>query len=47
MFVKDSIKWVPGFGWGLKAIGAVFLKRNWLQDSKVINNNQKRKRKQK
>ncbi|CAO3641100.1 unnamed protein product [Cunninghamella echinulata] len=36
-FVKDSIKWLPFFGWGMWLAGFVFVKRNWLQDQTKIN----------
>ncbi|CAO3647538.1 unnamed protein product [Cunninghamella blakesleeana] len=36
-FVKDSIKWLPFFGWGMWLAGFVFVKRNWLQDQNKIN----------
>lgn len=35
-FVKDSLKYVPGPGWGLKFLGALFVKRNWSQDAETI-----------
>ena len=35
-FVKDSIKWIPFFGWGMRLMGMIMLKRNWLQDQKRI-----------
>lgn len=31
-FVKDSVKYIPIFGWGMKIMGMVMLKRNWAQD---------------
>jgi lysocardiolipin and lysophospholipid acyltransferase len=36
-FVKDEFKWVPGFGWGLWFIQAIFVKRNWTKDESTIN----------
>ncbi|KAI8376511.1 acyltransferase-domain-containing protein [Radiomyces spectabilis] len=35
-FVKDSIKWLPFFGWGMWLAGFLFVKRNWLQDQRKI-----------
>ncbi len=35
-FVKDSIKYVPGIGWGMVFIGCVFVKRNWTRDQASI-----------
>lgn len=35
-FVKDSLKYLPGPGWGLKFLGALFVKRNWSQDAETI-----------
>jgi 1-acyl-sn-glycerol-3-phosphate acyltransferase len=35
-FAKDSIKWIPGFGWGIWLKGSVMLKRNWDQDRSSI-----------
>lgn len=31
-FVKDSVKYIPIFGWGMKLMGMVMLKRNWAED---------------
>ncbi|KAJ3389507.1 hypothetical protein HDU92_001004 [Lobulomyces angularis] len=31
-FAKDSLKWMPIFGWGLYLMGFIFLKRDWLAD---------------
>lgn len=31
-FVKDSVKYLPIFGWGMKIMGMVMLRRNWAQD---------------
>ncbi|ORX61840.1 hypothetical protein DM01DRAFT_1360988 [Hesseltinella vesiculosa] len=36
-FVKDSIKWLPFFGWGMWLAGFMFVRRNWLQDQEKIN----------
>ncbi len=46
-FAKDSIKFWPGIGWGLRFVNCIFLKRNWdidrarLDDtfSKITRNN--------
>lgn len=35
-FAKDSVKWIPFFGWGIRLAGMILLKRNWLQDQKRI-----------
>ncbi len=35
-FVKDSIKWIPGIGWGMVFIGCIFVKRNWNKDRASI-----------
>lgn len=35
-FMKDSIKFIPVFGWSLYFIGMLFIKRNWLSDHKKI-----------
>lgn len=35
-FAKDSVKWIPFFGWGIRLMGMILLKRNWLQDQKRI-----------
>ena len=34
--MKDSIKFVPIFGWGMKMMNMVFLKRNWFADMETI-----------
>lgn len=31
-FVKDSLKYVPGLGWGMVLLDCVFLKRDWRRD---------------
>lgn len=31
-FVKDVIKYFPGFGWGMKFLDCIFVKRDWAQD---------------
>lgn len=31
-FVKDSVKYIPIFGWGMKIMGMVMLKRDWNKD---------------
>jgi 1-acyl-sn-glycerol-3-phosphate acyltransferase len=31
-FVKKSLKWVPGVGWGMYFLDYVFLHRNWNKD---------------
>ncbi|KAI8979128.1 acyltransferase-domain-containing protein [Mycotypha africana] len=35
-FVKDSIKYLPFFGWGMWLAGFPFVRRNWTQDQKKI-----------
>lgn len=35
-FAKDSLRHVPGIGWGLSLIGCVFLKRDWFADRSRI-----------
>lgn len=35
-FVKDVVKWFPGFGWGMKFLDCVFVKRNWADDKDEI-----------
>jgi 1-acyl-sn-glycerol-3-phosphate acyltransferase len=35
-FVKDIVKWFPGFGWGMKFLDCVFVKRDWAQDRAEI-----------
>jgi 1-acyl-sn-glycerol-3-phosphate acyltransferase len=35
-FVKSTIKWVPGIGWGMQFIGCPFIRRNWHRDRETI-----------
>ncbi len=35
-FVKDQLKWVPGVGWGMKFLDCIFVRRNWQEDKKGI-----------
>lgn len=35
-FLKDSIKYIPIFGWGMYLCNMPFLKRNWQRDSERI-----------
>jgi len=35
-FAKDSLKFLPGFGWGMYLMGQIFVKRNWTSDKKKI-----------
>lgn len=34
--VKDELKYIPGIGWGLKFLDAVFLKRKWADDQEHV-----------
>ena len=34
--VKDALKYIPGLGWGLLFLDALFLKRNWAEDQKTV-----------
>ncbi|MBI2895884.1 MAG: acyltransferase [Deltaproteobacteria bacterium] len=31
-FVKDVVKWFPGFGWGMWLLDCIFVKRDWDRD---------------
>ncbi|KAJ3284136.1 hypothetical protein HK104_010080 [Borealophlyctis nickersoniae] len=35
-FAKDSLKWLPGFGWGMWLMGMIMIKRNWTNDRSKI-----------
>lgn len=35
-FAKQSLKWVPGIGWGMHFIDCIFLARNWHADAARI-----------
>ncbi len=35
-FVKDIVKWFPGFGWGMKFLDCIFVKRDWARDRRSI-----------
>lgn len=36
--VKDQLKYVPGVGWGLVLLDAIFLKRRWADDKENVAN---------
>jgi len=36
LFAKDSIRWIPGIGWGIWILDYIFLKRDWTKDSASI-----------
>jgi len=35
-FVKDGVKWFPGFGWGMWLIDCIFVKRDWERDRSAV-----------
>jgi len=35
-FLKDSLKFLPAFGWGMYFMKMIFVKRNWTSDKKKI-----------
>lgn len=35
-FVKDTLKYVPGIGWGMMFLDCIFLKRDWTADASRI-----------
>eukprot|EP00906_Rhabdomonas_costata_P016081 RCo023058 len=35
-FVKEFIRYIPGFGWGAWLQGSIFVQRDWLRDQKTI-----------
>jgi len=35
-FVKDSLKYFPGVGWGMYFLDCLFIKRNWTSDKGLI-----------
>jgi 1-acyl-sn-glycerol-3-phosphate acyltransferase len=35
-FIKKELKWVPGMGWGLQFLDAVFIDRQWTRDEDTI-----------
>lgn len=35
-FVKEVIKYFPGFGWGMRFLDCIFVKRDWAQDKAGI-----------
>lgn len=37
--IKDSVKWIPGVGWGLHMLNYVFLKRDWVNAGFTQNRN--------
>lgn len=36
-FAKESLKWIPFFGWGLHLADHILINRNWATDQNVIN----------
>lgn len=37
-FVKRSLRWVPGVGWGMVFLDCLFVRRDWTADRKRIEN---------
>eukprot|EP00818_Percolomonas_sp_WS_P002469 CAMPEP_0117450626 /NCGR_PEP_ID=MMETSP0759-20121206/8571_1 /TAXON_ID=63605 /ORGANISM="Percolomonas cosmopolitus, Strain WS" /LENGTH=283 /DNA_ID=CAMNT_0005243165 /DNA_START=428 /DNA_END=1279 /DNA_ORIENTATION=+ len=35
-FAKSSLSHIPLVGWGMRMLGMIFLKRNWMRDQKTI-----------
>jgi len=35
-FAKNSVKWIPGLGWGIWLLDFIFLSRNWSEDHESI-----------
>ncbi len=35
-FIKKEFKWLPGMGWGLQMLDALFVQRNWSSDRERI-----------
>lgn len=35
-FSKEILRYLPGIGWGLWMMGCIFVKRNWADDQKVM-----------
>jgi 1-acyl-sn-glycerol-3-phosphate acyltransferase len=35
-FAKDSLKYVPGLGWGMMFVNTLFVKRDWAKDADSI-----------
>jgi len=35
-FVKDSLKYIPGVGWGMQFLNCLFISRNWTDDESKI-----------
>lgn len=36
IIMKESLRNIPIFGYGMKCFGYIFLKRNWIQDSRIL-----------
>jgi len=36
IIMKDSLKSIPFFGWGMQSLGFIFLSRNWSKDEKYL-----------
>ncbi|KAI9350932.1 hypothetical protein BDR26DRAFT_851789, partial [Obelidium mucronatum] len=34
--LKDSLKWVPVFGWGMHFFSFIYVSRNWLKDERAL-----------
>lgn len=35
-FAKQTLKWIPFFGWGIWLMGSIMVDRNWTLDKKKI-----------
>lgn len=35
-FVKRELLWIPGFGWGMRMLDFLFVKRSWTEDAAFI-----------
>jgi lysocardiolipin and lysophospholipid acyltransferase len=47
ILLKDSLKWIPIFGWGMQFFNFIFLSRKWVNDETILDQGVDRLRREK